>query len=64
MKKILSLMFLGLIAISLTSCETGETNSNVNNLNFPEIETPSFYTNKFNEEKIPGQWSAYGVGDP
>lgn len=28
------------------------------------IELRDTYTNKFDEEKIPGQWSEYGVGDP
>lgn len=41
---------------------TSNTNQNINNL--PAIETPSFYDNKFDETKIPEQWSAYGVGDP
>ena len=64
MKKIFSFMFLGLISIVLISCSNNTTNSNINDLNFPELDEPSFYTNKFDEEKIPGQWSAYGVGDP
>ena len=66
MKKILSLMFLGLISILLTSCgsDSGEINDSINNITFDAIEEPTFYTNKFDEEKIPNQWSAYGVGDP
>ena len=28
------------------------------------IELRDTYTNKFDEEKIPGQWSEYGIGDP
>jgi hypothetical protein len=58
--KILSLLFL---AGMLVSCgPTGNPAKNLNNLG--TIETPEFYTNKYDEEKIPNQWSAYGCGDP
>lgn len=35
-----------------------------NQLTFSPIENPTLYTNKFDEEKIPNQWTEYGVGDP
>lgn len=64
MKKLFSLLFICLIVTSLFGCNEEEANLEINNLTFLEIEEPSFYTNKFDEEKIPGQWSSYGVGDP
>lgn len=30
----------------------------------PKIEEPTLFENKFGEEKIPNQWTEYGVGDP
>ena len=47
----------------LVGCGT-TSNSNQNTNNLPAIEEPTFYENKFDETKIPEQWSAYGVGDP
>lgn len=47
----------------VTGCNTPNGNlPQVSNL--PEIEEPEFYQNKYDEEKIPGQWTEYGVGDP
>lgn len=58
--KFLSLLFLSGL---LVGCgPTQDTSATLNNLG--TIETPEFYTNKYDEEKIPNQWTAYGVGDP
>ena len=58
--KFLSLLFLSGL---LVGCgPTQDTSAKLNNLG--TIETPEFYTNKYDEEKIPNQWTAYGVGDP
>lgn len=73
MKKFNRLLILLVTVMVLFGCknteETDSTDNNVNEESFdvsklPEISEPTFYTNKFDEEKIPSQWSAYGVGDP
>lgn len=60
MKKILALL-LTLIITILVGCSTEKQQPTYN---FDEIKAPTFYTNKFDEEKIPNQWTSYGVGDP
>ncbi len=65
MKKGIKLLVLGIISSTLFSCGLNNSNNSQNEkLTFSSIETPSLYTNKFDEEKIPNQWSEYGVGDP
>ena len=46
MKKLFSLLFICLITTSLFGCNEEEADLEINNLTFPEIEEPSFYTNK------------------
>ena len=58
--KFLSLLFLSGLLVGCVP--TQDTSATLNNLG--TIETPEFYTNKYDEEKIPNQWTAYGVGDP
>ena len=64
MNKKINKIFSFLMSLSfLAGCSTSSSNNqNINNL--PSIEDPTFYTNKFDEEKIPSQWTEYGVGDP
>ena len=67
MKRIFKLLMLGSLTLSLASCESQNavvTGGKVDVTHLGQIEEPEFYTNKFDEEKIPDQWSAYGVGDP
>lgn len=64
-KSIVSLFLL----VSLVGCNNNtSTSSQINNSSQLEQEDKitlrDTYTNKFDEQKIPGQWSEYGVGDP
>lgn len=62
-KSIISLLML----ISLAGCNNSSSSSNTIDISYPdeeEIVLRETYTNKFDEEKIPGQWKEYGVGDP
>ena len=64
MKKtnLLSLLFLAGMLVSCGPTNPDSGNNGLNNLG--TIETPTFFENKYDEEKIPNQWSAYGCGDP
>lgn len=66
MKKIILLLIVFVNLFSLVACNSTDTGSNIptNKVELEELVEPNFYTNKFDEEKIPSQWSAYGVGDP
>ena len=64
MNKKINKIFSFLMSLSfLAGCSTTSSSGQTSN-NLPSIEDPSFYTNKFDEEKIPDQWTEYGVGDP
>lgn len=60
MKKILNLFIVFMLCL-VVGCSN---NNNPSQTVLEDIKEPEFYTNKFDEEKIPNQWSAYGVGDP
>ena len=64
MKKtnLLSLLFLAGMLVSCGPTNPDMGNNSLNNLG--TIETPTFFENRYDEEKIPNQWSAYGCGDP
>jgi len=68
MKKRVNLLLSIIVSLSFFAGCSNNNSSSVNiqtNIDeLPKIEEPTFYDNKFDEEKIPGQWSAYGVGDP
>lgn len=76
MKKVLKVLFLGLLVTTLIGCgnsnssnnsnneNSGNNNSSSENLNLEPIAEPTFFTNKMGEEQIPQQWTEYGVGDP
>ena len=68
MKKRVNLLLSIVVSLSFVAGCSNNNSSSVNiqtNIDeLPKIEEPTFYDNKFDEEKIPGQWSAYGVGDP
>lgn len=46
-----------------SSTNDGTTNTTVDDVDTP-IPTINTYDNKFGEDKIPNQWSEYGIGDP
>lgn len=56
--KILSMIFSISFIVGCNNASTPNTNE------LPALTDPELYTNKYDEEKIPNQWTEYGVGDP
>lgn len=62
-------LMLSLLSFSLLcSCNNGKESSKettpTDDQNYPLLTERETYENKFGEDKIPGQWTDYGIGDP
>ncbi len=64
MKKLLLIVFVPMFLFLLSCTSTLTTVSYVTPVEGDFYEVGERYDNKFDETKLPGQWSAYGAGDP
>lgn len=72
LKRMVSVVMLLLFSLLIVACEDNENKlqiiTNPDRISLPQgeniAEPRERYENKFGEDKIPGQWEGYGIGDP